>query len=336
MNRRPHAVLVMRPHLPERYFGPGGLARLGRIAQVDPGTVLTGFSSPAARAVLADAEVLVTGWGCPAVDDQALSRAPRLRAVVHAAGSVKGHISPACWERGIQVSTAAAANAESVAEFTLAMLLLAGKGVLPVSQEYRRRRGRVDLEREYPDIGNYRRRIGLVGASRVGRRVIELLRPFEVEIRVSDPFLEPEEADRLGVLLSKLDELLAACDIVSLHAPSLPATRHLLDRRRLGLLRDGAVLINTARGALVDQQALVEELETGRINAIVDTTEPEVCAPDSPLYVLPNVLLTPHMAGAAGSELLRLGESALDELARFAAGLPFRHPVTEQDLERSA
>ena len=326
----------MRSGLPERYFGPEGLARLSATARVEPGPALTDFSSAAARTVLARTEVLITGWGCPVIDEEVLGRAPRLRAIVHAAGTVKNHVSTACWERGIQVSTAATANAESVAEFTLAMLLLAGKGVLPVAHEYRRRRSQVDFDREYLTIGNYRRRIGLVGASRIGRRVIELLRPFSMEVRVSDPFLEPQEARHLGVILSDLDELLETCDIVSLHAPSLPATRHLLDRRRLGLLRDGAVLINTARGALLDQEALVEELSTGRISAIVDTTEPEVCAPDSPLYTLPNVLLTPHLAGAAGGELLRMGESALDELARFAAGLPFRHPVALQDLERSA
>ncbi|MEY9834847.1 phosphoglycerate dehydrogenase-like enzyme [Streptacidiphilus sp. EB103A] len=336
MTRRPNTALAMRSHLPERYFGPAGLARLGEIARAAPGPALTEFSSPAARTALACAEVLVTGWGCPPIDQDVLDAAPGLRAIVHAAGSVKHWVSPACWERGIQVSTAAAANAEPVAEFTLAMLLLAGKGVLPLAREYRRRRSFVDLEREYLTIGNYQRRIGLVGASRIGRRVIELLRPFDLEVWVSDPFLEPDDARRLGVHLAELDLLLAGCDIVSLHAPSLPSTRHLIDRHRLSLLPDGAVLINTARGALVDQQALLDELVSGRIDAILDTTEPEVTDPDSPLYTLPNVLLTPHLAGAAGVELRRLGSSALDELARFAADQPFRHGVTLQELEHSA
>ena len=326
----------MRPQLPERYFGPAGLERLRRIARPAAGPALTDFAGPGADRILADVEVLVTGWGCPMVDAGVLARAPRLRAVVHAAGTVKGHLAPACWERGVLVSTAAEANAEPVAQFTLAMLLLAGKGVLPIAREYAARRGPVDLEREFPRIGNYRRRIGLVGASRVGRRVIELLRPFGFEVWVGDPHLDPAEARRLGVTLAGLDELLAGCDIVSLHAPSLPSTRHLLDRRRIGLLPDGAVLVNTARGALIDQDALIEHLVSGRISAILDTTDPEVCVPDSPLFTLPNVLLTPHLAGAAGGELRRLGESALAELSRYARGLPFRHPVTLADLERIA
>lgn len=323
-------------HLPDRFFGPAALDRLQRIARPAPGPALTDFTDADADRVLADTEVLITSWGCPMIDADVLSRAPRLSAVVHAAGTVKGHIAPACWERGVQVSTAAAANAEPVAEFTLAMVLLAGKGVLPIAREYAARRGPVNLNCEFPAIGNYRRRVGLIGASRVGRRVIELLRPFDFEVWVSDPYLDPAVAKSLGVKLVELDELLAGCSIVSLHAPSLPTTRHLLDRRRLGLLPDGAALINTARGALIDQDALLDELVSGRISAVLDTTEPEVTAPDSPLYTLPNVLLTPHMAGASGNELARLGQSALAELARYARGLPFRHPVTLADLERIA
>ena len=141
---------------------------------------------------------------------------------------------------------------------------------------------------------------------------------------VSDPYVEG------GV---ELDALLAASDVVSLHAPSLPSTRHMLDARRLALLRDGATLINTARGALIDQDALVAELVSGRIDAVIDVTEPEVLPPDSPLYDLPNVVLTPHIAGALGVEVRRLGDSALDELERYARGEPFAHPVTRADLD---
>jgi len=136
------------------------------------------------------------------------------------------------------------------------------------------KRSAIDLHTDFPEIGNYRYTIGIVGASRIGRRVIDLLRPFDLEVVVSDPYLGQSEARELGVGLADLDDLLRASHIVSLHAPSLPSTRHLIDRRRLGLMRDGATLINTARGALIDQAALTEELVAGRINAILDVTEP--------------------------------------------------------------
>jgi phosphoglycerate dehydrogenase-like enzyme len=306
----------------ERLFPSASLARLREVADLE--------------ASLADAEVLLTGWGGPSVDEATLAGAPHLRAIVHAAGSARAIVTPACWERGIVVSTAAAANAQPVAEFTLAAILLANKAALAAALEYRERRARIDALAEYPEIGNLGKVVGLVGASRVGRRVIELLRPFDLRVIVADPFLGDADAARLGVERVELDALLAASHVVSLHAPALPATRHMLDRRRLALMRDGAVLINTARGALVDHEALVDELRSGRLSAVLDVTEPEPLPPDSPLFSAPNVILTPHIAGALGSEVARLGDAAIAELARYAAGLPFAHPLRAEDLARVA
>jgi phosphoglycerate dehydrogenase-like enzyme len=302
-------VLMMRPDLPERLFDAARLADVADVVE------------------LSQAEVVLSGWGCPPLDEAVLALAPALRAIVHAAGGVKGHVTRACWERGLLVSTAAGANAEPVAEYTLARILLAGKAADRLAHAYRTRRQRIDLVSEFPGIGNLGKTVGIVGASRIGRRVIELLEPFDFRVLVSDPYVEG------GV---ELDELLAESHIVSLHAPSLPSTRHMLDARRLALLRDGATLINTARGALVDHDALVAELVSGRIDAVIDVTEPEVLPAGSPLYDLPNVVLTPHIAGALGVEVRRLGESALDELERYARGEPFAHPVTREDLERIA
>jgi phosphoglycerate dehydrogenase-like enzyme len=329
-------VLAMSSVARERLFAPSSLARLREVADVDPDTVLSELSSPAARAALEPAEVLLTGWGCPPVDEAALAAAPRLRVIVHAAGSAKRHVTPACWARGILVSTAAAANAQPVAEYALAAILLANKAALPAARAYRERRAGIDVLAELPTVGNYGKTVGLVGASRVGRRLIELLRPFDLQVLVSDPYLHESEAARLGVQLRELDELLACADVVSLHAPALPSTRHLLDRRRLGLLPDGAVLVNTARGSLVDHDALLAELRAGRITAVLDVTEPEPLPPDSPLFTLPNVVLTPHIAGALGTEVRRLGDSAIEELARYAAGRPFAHPLVAGDLDRVA
>jgi len=185
-------------------------------------------------------------------------------------------------------------------------------------------------------LGNYRKVVGIVGASHVGRRVLELLRPFDFEVLVADPYLSTADAAALGARLVELDALIAASDLVSLHAPALPETHELIDRRRLALMRDGAVLINTARGCLVDGAALEAELVSGRIDAVIDTTEPEVLPADSPLYELPNVCLTPHIAGAMGTETLRLATLAIDEIERYTQGQPFRYPVRRDDLARVA
>ncbi|GHH43326.1 hydroxyacid dehydrogenase [Streptomyces candidus] len=334
--RRPRTVLAMDPPVMQALFDEESLARLTRIADTDPARVVRDFHDPAHAAELGRAEALLTGWGCPPLTSAALELMPRLRTVVHAAGSVKHHVTDACWERGITVASAARANALPVAEYTVAAILFAGKGVLGAALAYRAARDRVNPLDLVADRGNYRRTVGVVGASRIGRRVIELLRPYDLRILLYDPYVRPEDAEAMGARSVPLDELAAACDVITLHAPELPATRHLLDRRRLALLPDGATVVNTARGSLIDTEALTAELVSGRLHAVLDVTDPEVLPGSSPLYDLPNVLLTPHMAGSLGNELGRMTHTALDELERHARGLPFADPVRAETLLHSA
>jgi phosphoglycerate dehydrogenase-like enzyme len=335
MSDRPTVVLAMAPLLTPELFGDEERARLAALADVPDPAPLSRFDDERAAGLLPRADVLLTGWGCPRIDAPLLERAPRLRAVLHAAGTVKGHVDAGCFAR-LRVSSAAAANAIPVAEFTVAAILLAGKRAFRLQRLYRELRGFRLWWNEVPPIGNYRTRVGVVGASRIGRLVLGRLRSFDFELAVHDPYLHPDEARRLGAEPLPLDALLASSDVVSLHAPSLPETQRLLDRRRLALLRDGAVLVNTARGALVDGAALADELASGRIDAVIDTTDPELLPADSPLYDLPNVFLTPHIAGALGRETRRLAQLALDELERLARGEPLAHEVRLEDLPHIA
>jgi phosphoglycerate dehydrogenase-like enzyme len=318
-------VLAMASHLPPLLFGAAERAELR--AEVDFDTVLTEFGSARAKAALADADILITGWECPPVDAAALAAAPKLRAVVHAAGSVKGHVGPEVFARGITVSSAAWANALPVAEYAVAMILLAGKNTFAIARRHRETRARVDLIRDYPEIGNYGRTVGIIGASLVGRAVLRLLAPFDLELLVHDPYLSTTDADELGAELVGLDQLCRRSHVLSIHAPALPETRRMVDAGRLALLPDGATLINTARGSLVDQDALENELRTGRISAVLDVTEPEVLPAGSALWDLPNLVVTPHLAGSVGTELRRMGASALAEVSRIVAGQPLRHEV---------
>lgn len=286
--------------------------------------------------LLASVQILLTGWGAPPLRASILDRLPALELVAHAAGTVKDMVTDEVWARSIRVTSAAAANALPVAEYTVAAILLSGKQVLRLQRAYREHRDLRLWSEDAPGLGNYGKVVGIVGASFIGRRVIELLEPYDFEILLADPYVSSEEADELGVTLVALDELVASADIVSLHAPSLPETHHLLDRRRLGLLGDGATLINTARGALVDHDALTDELVSGRIDAVIDVTEPEILPADSPLYELPNVLLTPHIAGSQGLETQRMADLAIDEIERFIHGDPLEFEVRRDDLGRIA
>ncbi|CAM5649584.1 putative D-3-phosphoglycerate dehydrogenase [Streptomyces afghaniensis 772] [Streptomyces afghaniensis] len=255
--------------------------------------------------------------------------------MLHSAGSVKSFAIPEIWRRGIAVSSAAAANALPVAEYTLAMILLAGKDVLAARDRMRATRTSSGWG-VVPGIGNYGRRVGVIGASRIGRRVLELLRPFDLRPSLTDPYVNEREAAALGVPLLPLDDLLRTSDVVTVHAPETPETHRMIGRRELALMPDGAVLINTARGALVNHDALVAELRAGRLTAILDVTDPEPLPADSPLHDLPGAFVTPHLAGSQGNELARLGLTVAEEAERLLTGRKLAYAVDLATLEREA
>jgi phosphoglycerate dehydrogenase-like enzyme len=337
-DNRPKALLAMGPGIADRLLADRHRTRLAALTRTDPRFVAHDLADPTPEtaAALAEADVLLTCWGATPLTAEVLDGAPRLRAVVHAAGSVKHHITDACWERGIAVTSAAGANALPVAEFTLAATLFAGKRVLQTAQRYATLRTDHDWLQELAGSGNYRRTVGIIGASRIGRRVIELLRPFDLDVLLYDPYVDAAEAGRLGVRLATLDELCARSSVVSVHAPQLPETRHLIGAAQLAAMATGTTLINTARGSLIDEDALLPELKSGRLHAVLDVTDPELPPALSPLYELPNVLLTPHIAGSQGDELHRMADQALDEMERFVSGLPFADPVHAGSLRHSA
>ncbi|MDT0158222.1 hydroxyacid dehydrogenase [Microbacterium sp. ARD32] len=334
---RPRAHAAMSTEAFELLFDDSRRRRFAELADVRTPMHLPDLTAPGLDELLADVEVLITSWGAPRFDAALLDRMPRLRAVLHAAGSIRHHVSEEFWERGIRITTAADANAVPVAEFTLAMILLAGKRVLPHVRAPRI--GAADWNDNLLElsIGNLDRTVGLVGFSRIGRRVAELLRPFAgLRVLVADPFADPGEVAALGAELVPLERMLPQANVLSLHAPALPSTHRMISVRELAALPDAATVINTARGSLLDHDALADECRTGRIDAVLDVTDPEPLPADSPLFRLPNVTITPHRAGSLGTETRRLADSALDELAAYASGAPLLHPMDAVSLVRSA
>ena len=330
-------ALSMYPGLEGRALRPEHRATLAELGDVLDLTSLNDLPEDRADEVLAQTDVLLAHWGCLPVDAALLARAPHLQMVAYAAGTVKDSIAPEVFERGILVTSGAAANAVPVAEFTLAAILFAGKDVFGARE---RLRADADPDLVWPvrrrPVGNLAKRIGLIGASHVGRALIELLRPFRLEVLLSDPYLDERTATDLGVRRVELDELLASSDVVSIHAPALPETRHLIGAGELARMPDAATLINTARGSLVDHEALTAELRTGRLHAVLDVTDPEPLPDDHELLRLPNAFVTPHLAGSQGTELTRMAELVLEEIRRFGAGEPPLHPVRGADLGRIA
>jgi len=333
---RPRAALAMIPGVEQMVLTPAARAELEALVDlVGPGAVdLDGLDDGA----LEEIEIVVGGWGCSVLDAALLARMPKLRLLAYAAGTVKMTVTPATWEHGIAVSSAAAANAVPVAEFTVAAIVMIAKDVFRIRDRHRELRGREPVAGVGPagDVGTRGLRIGVIGASTIGRLVIERLQTLDVEIAVSDPFLDADGARALRVQPMEVDDLCAWADIVTVHAPELPSTRHLVNAERMARMRDGAWVVNTARGSLVDTEALTRECVSGRLCAFLDTPDPEPLPADSPLYDLANVVLTPHIAGSLGNEIARMGDLAIAEVRRFLAGEPLHHEVRAEDLERIA
>ncbi|MDA1362020.1 hydroxyacid dehydrogenase [Glycomyces luteolus] len=335
MSERPRALLAMSPEFLPQLFPEPLMQRLAAALDFDPEFIARDFSDPAAKAALNEAEVVISSWGVPMLTDEALAGAPKLKAVLHAAGTVKWMIGKAGWERGLVVSSSSGANALPVAEYTLASILLAGKGIFQLREDFRKERT-FTLGYIHPEVGNFGRTIGIVSASKIGRRVLELLRPFDFTVLLHDPYVDEAEAAALGAELVGIDELVARADVVSVHAPDLPETEHLINAERLALMRNGTVVVNTSRGRLVDTDALTDELLNGRLSAVIDVTHPEPLPAHSPLYDLPNVFLTPHVAGSHGNELSRMGLFMVEEAERYVAGEPLLHRVDPETLGRQA
>jgi len=331
----PAAVIVMAEDSFAEVFSREALARLRNTVEIAGPLPITDFAAPAAREALRETRVMLTGWGAPRIDAHVLDLAPRLEAVVHTAGTVKTFLDAEAFRRGIRVSTAAAANATPVAEFTLAAIVFGLKRASRFAHQLRTTR-RHRIVDGIPPIGTNGVTIGILGASRVGREVIALLSRLDARILVCDPYLTASEAARLGVEVVSLPELCRRSDVLTLHAPSTPDTRRIIGARELGLLHDGALIVNTARGALIDTDALSAELVSGRLDAYLDVTDPEPLPADSPLYALPNVVITPHIAGALGNEIHRLGDSAVREVEQYVGRGILAHELRADELAYTA
>lgn len=337
MSPKPKALLVMNSGTFADQFDSPRLQRLAGLVDLGGQAWTDSLDSPELAKRLADVEILVTSWGVPLLTSERLARMPKLRAVFHCAGTVRSFASEELWERGILVTNGADANAIPVAEFTFASIVLAGKKAHVLANDARTHREDWKYTTMRGELGNIGRVIGVIGYSRIGRRVVQLAQQLQdVTVLVSDPHADPLAVKAAGGRLVPLEELLPASDIVTVHAPALPETRHMIGAPELRAMKDHATLINTARGSLVDTSALEVECATGRIHALLDVTEPEPLPADSVLYDLPNVIITPHIAGSLGTETRRMSDAALDDLERYLTGQELLAQVVPEDLSLSA
>jgi len=288
------------------------------------------------RHLLKDIHFIFTGWGGPRLDETFFKFAPHLEAVFYAAGSIRPITTDLVWENNITITSAYAANAVPVAEYTLSQILFSLKKGWHIVRETRNNRSYQHQLRN-AIIGNFESVIGVISLSTIGRKVIEMLAPFDLNVKLYDPFATAEEAAALNVELCSLDELFQSADVVSLHTPLLQETIGMITGEHLKQMKQHATFINTARGAIVKEREMTDVLaERSDLTAIIDVTHPEPPKSDSPLYTLPNIVLTPHIAGSIGPECGRMGAYMLAELKRYLNHEPLQWQITKETFQNMA
>lgn len=280
------------------------------------------------------ATIIVTSWDSPKIDAAILNACPALKAVIHAAGSVKPVVSDEFIARKIRISNSAVAIGEGVAESALGFAISACKGFYRLNADTAKGLWQENVKTTVKDF--YDITVGVISGGFVGRHMVKLLQNFHVDVVLYDPYLSKEQVEKIGAKKVSLEELLSSSDVISIHAPSVPATENMLNKDNLRLIKDGAVLINTARGAIINEKDLIEELKKGRFFACLDVTATEPPSKDNPLRNMDNVVLTPHIAGTATNGLRRVALHVCEEIARLLNGEKMRTEVNLENLSKLA
>ncbi|MCL2702846.1 MAG: hydroxyacid dehydrogenase [Defluviitaleaceae bacterium] len=290
-----------------------------------------GYDPPVMAELLDGADICVTGWGCPALDGEILAKASRLRLVAHTGGSVAAIMSPALSGLGVPVISGNELYAESVAEGALAYMLAGLRRIPYYSNSVQKGEWR---PHGYGNKGLLDRKVGLVGFGAITRKLLPMLKPFRVKILVCSKHLSDEECESHGMIPATMEQLFSSCDIVSLHMARTPQTYHAVNRELLGLMPDGSLLVNTARGSVVDEQALADELQTERIHAVLDVFEEEPLPADSRLRGLDNAVLIPHMGGPTGDRHEFVSMALIEDMKRMLSGRPMENIIGNEHAVR--
>ena len=295
------------------------------------------LDDPALAGLFARTRVIFSSWGLPALTEKQIEAYfPNLEAVYYAAGTVQYFARPFL-KRGVRVFSAWAANGVPVVEFTVAQIVLAGKGYFQSLRRYREMDRKAAFAYTMSLPCNYNIRVGILGAGVIGREVMARLKAYQYEVLAYDPYVSDEVLSSLGAKRASLEEIFSTCQIISNHVANLPATVGMIDGKLLHSMLPNAAFINTGRGAQVVESELIAALKAcPDRTALLDVTWPEPPEEGSEFYTLPNVFLTPHIAGSQNNEWARMALYMVEEFERTEDHLPVRYEVTEKMLETMA
>lgn len=334
MSSKSNILVLPQPALCSELFTEAAQDELESLGGVTRNPEARNWDSAELASKIGPYNIVVSGWGTPPFTDEVLDAASNLQLIAHTAGSIKKMLPLPVFQRGIAVTHAAGAIAYAVAEMNILLILLSLRqahrldAMLKAGEPWDAAKGFV-LGQELAG-----QRVGVVGAGYTGRRVIDLLLGLYADVQVFDPYLSEERAAELGVRkIDDLDALFRTSAIITLQAPPTEETYHMVGARQLALIQDGALFVNTARSHLVDEVALLRELESGRFLAALDVFDDEPLPVDSPFRSFENVIITPHVAGHSVQARRRQGQWMVDEIRRFLAGEPLQYAVTAGMLD---
>jgi phosphoglycerate dehydrogenase-like enzyme len=291
---------------------------------------------PALADDLIDVEILFSGWGAPKLDEATLALFPNLKIVLYGAGSLKSTVTDYFWTCDLPICSAWVANAVPVAEFTFAQIILALKQTQLFPALMREAQNKAHPP-YFNQGGAYGTTVSLISLGVIGRKVAKFLQLLDLQVLAYDPFCDAETAANLGVELVSLEDAFSRARVVSLHTPWLKETENMITGDLLASIPPGGTFINTARGAVVNEAEMLEVLkERSDLSVLLDVTYPEPPVKDSPFYTLPNVFLTPHIAGSIYGECGRMGEYMVDECRRWLSGEKLKYQVSKIAYEKMA
>jgi len=325
-------ILVTLPENVRKTFIPEEVARrIEQMGNVTWNDKDANYTEAELSEKLRDMDICMTGWGIPRFTPRVLENAGCLKLVAHTAGSVANLVSDELYARGIRVISANKVFAESVAESVIGYLLAALRDI-PYYVNHMKSGGWKSAD--YWNRGLLDQTIGLVGFGEIPRYLVSMLKPFRVTVKAFDKYVDAQTMAEYGVEKVELEELFSSCPLISIHLSATEETYHRIDRSLLERIQDHAVLVNTSRGRVIDEKALIAELKQNRFQAVLDVYEKEPLPEDSPLRKMENALLIPHMAGPTVDRRKCATMAVLDDMDRFMDHEPLVHEITAERASR--
>ncbi|MCL2527300.1 MAG: hydroxyacid dehydrogenase [Defluviitaleaceae bacterium] len=320
------AILMPDNYARKNFITPKVLQKLEGLGRV---TFNDGEYEPRQiKKLLESADICVTGWGCINLSEDLLNTAKSLRLLVHTGGTVANIVSDYMYDKGIRVLSGNEIMAEGVAESTLAFIFAGLRQIPFYSNQVQNGQWKAVGTYAYGLMG---KKVGLVGFGAIARYLVAMLQPFRVEIQVYDPYLDEAMFEKYGVSRAgSLDEVFTGNDIVSLHLAQRPENNNIIGKELLSKMRDGALLVNTARGSVIVDDDLADELKTGRISAVLDVFHEEPLPLDSRLRGMDNAILIPHMAGHVFERYEMAALALAEDVQRFVSGKPLLYEISRE------